>query len=89
MLALLNNRANGVWYDIHSETLALLLYGGLDKTLVRPVWVADLLAAQQQNGGFLMYATSTESEAHSTVLALWALLAYQALQAVVYKWICR
>lgn len=59
--------------DIFLEALATLYYGG-HASAVRPEWIKLTLDSQLEDGSFPSEAGSAERW-HSTVLAMWALLA--------------
>lgn len=62
--------------DLRYEAIALLMYMG-HRNLVKDVWIEQILTEQQNDGGWRQDLTVTsESNDHSSVLALWALLEF-------------
>lgn len=59
--------------DIFAESVAILYYAGFADD-VKPVWLAKLIAAQNADGSWRATPESPIPNAHTTGLALWALL---------------
>ena len=93
ILSILNNRFGNYWCDIHSEALALLLYNKIDINKIKPLWIAQLLEAQQPDGGWWQSARNQKTLSHTVVLSVWALAAYKDYIInkipTQYNWICR
>ena len=70
------------------EALALLYYTGA-RERVRPEWIAALLAAQRDDGGWPARPNAAHSDPHATALALWVLLENLEPAAAPIRWIPR
>lgn len=68
------------------EALAMLYYSGA-REHVRPEWIAALLAAQRDDGGWPLNPDAARSDPHATTLALWVLLENLEPAAPMVRWI--
>jgi hypothetical protein len=72
IVALLDNKKPAVWYDIHSEALALLAYkNGLK--YFKNDYICTVLGAQTPEGAWLQSEYDSTQTAHAIVLTLWLL----------------
>ena len=72
--------------DQRIEALAMLYYTGA-RECVRPEWIAALLAAQREDGGWPLNPDAARSDPHATALALWVLLENLRPGAAQIRWI--
>ena len=61
--------------DLSIEAVAILQYAGYHY-LIREKWIMGIIGAQTNDGGWLWNSTHKETNTHTSVLALWALLEY-------------
>ena len=74
--------------DIYIETVALLLYGGQDSHISQNR-VLKILEAQKPDGGWFQDKNNQYANAHTTVLALWALYEYRFPEIGEAGWIVK
>jgi hypothetical protein len=63
----------GIPADLRIESIAMLLYAGA-QARIKNEWIQDIVATQQQDGGWLPASEWENPSQHTTFLALWVLL---------------
>ena len=91
--ALIENRAElatrfELATDIWIEAVAMLYYAN-EPGRVRAEWIAAVLDAQREDGGWPNHPRSTASHPHPTALALWVLSEHLEPEAAQIAWIPR
>lgn len=63
--------------DLRFECIAFLMYAGRFD-ITEPDWIDNVYETQHQNGGWSLDTVDKNTNDHTTVLALWALLEYES-----------
>ena len=88
IVAFLQNKKPDIWYDIHSETLALLAYKKGLKYFENK-YINAAISAQTPEGGWQTSEHDPKPTAHAATLTLWLLCEKMYPKPIYPNWIVK